>query len=245
MSMTISYDQEIMARNKEWANSLNLYSDNKKNLEWGHNKRPDVITTKMVKAKDVIFNPVTQSYNDKQLDHNLREQDKKSLKDIISKNYDRSLRYEQTYNVVNRDDKFKVFKEQPDYPILKSDPVRTKLDKQRINYNILSNYTLDKHNFVKPELRPVINDELHQDKKKINLNLYRDFDIISNKYKVSDRHKSLADKNIAEYEAAKKFWKTHDYNLVSGRYYDDDRNLKMKNIPDFYSNKKHYESHEQ
>jgi len=243
MSMAISYDQEIIERNREWANSVNKYQDNKKNLEWGYNKRPEMITNKIIKARDVIFNPVTQSYNDKELDLKLRVQDNKNLKEVISRNYDRSLRYEQTYNLINREDKLKIFKDHPDYPIHKTDPIRTRLEKQRINYNILSNYTLDKHNFMKPELRPIIKDDPHKDKKKINVNLFREFDIISNKYKISDVHKSIADKEIAGFEAAKKFWKTHDYNLITGKYYDLDKHEKKKNIPDFETCKKHFEGY--
>lgn len=241
MSMAISYDQEIIERNRDWANSLNKYQESKKKLEWGFNEHPELITNKIIKARDVVFNPVTQSYNDKQLDFKLRDQDNKNMKGIISKNYDRSLRYEQTYNLINREDKLKVFKEHPDYPMHKTDPVRTRLEKPRINYNIVSNYTLDKHNFLKPELRPVIQDDPHKDKKKINVNLFREFDVISNKYKLNDLHKSIADKEISGFEAAKKFWKTHDYNLVTGKYYDVDKNEKMINVLDFQTTKKHYD----
>ena len=243
MSIGISHDQEIIERNRDWANSLNKYQECKKKLEWGFNERPEFITNKIIKARDVVFNPVTQSYNDKNLDAKLRNQDKKNTNEIISKNYDRSLRYEQTYNLINREDKLKIFKEHPDYPLHKTDPVRTRLEKPRINYNILSNYTLDKHNFVKPELRPVIKDDPYKDKRKINVNLFREFDVISNKYKMNDLHKSIADKEISGFEAARKFWKTHDYNLVTGKYYDGDKNDKMKNIPDFQTAKKHYDGY--
>lgn len=241
MSMAISYDQEIIERNRDWANSLNKYQESKKKLEWGFNEPPELITNKIIKARDVVFNPVTQSYNDKELDVRLKDQDKKNMKDIISKNYDRSLRYEQTYNLINREDKLKMFKDHQDYPMHKTDPVRTRLEKPRINYNILSNYTLDKHNFMKPELRPVIKDDPHKDKKKININLFREFDVISNKYKINDVQKSIADKEIAGFEAARKFWKTHDYNLVTGKYYDMEKNEKMKNVLDSHTSKKHYD----
>jgi hypothetical protein len=245
MSMTISYDQDIIQRNKEWADNLNKYQEDKKKLEWGYNKKPDVITNKLIKQRDCVFNPVTQSYNDVELDSKLRQQDKNNMKEIISKNYDRSLRYEQTYNLINRDDKLKIFKSHPDYPSFKSDPIRTRLEKQRINYNILSNYTLDKHNFLKPELRPVIKENENTDQKKVNLNAFREYDIISNNYKVADIQKSSADKEIYEFEAAKKFWKTHDYNLITGKYYDGDKNQKMKNVVDFQTCKKHFEKYEE
>ena len=109
---------------------------------------------------------------------------------------------------------------------------------------MLSNYSLDKHNYCRPEDRPVIKENPDKDKKKININLYREFDVISNKYKVSDADKSVADKQISEFEAAAKFWKTHDYNLVTGNYYDKEKHSKMKNVPDSQTCKKHYTTEE-
>ena len=241
MSIAISYDKEIMDRNLDWSDGLNKYQQDKKNLEWGYNKRPDIITNKIMKQRDVIFNPVTQSYNDKDLDFHLKDKDQINMKNSISKNYDRSLRYEQTYNLINRDDKLKVFKGHQDYPAYKSEPIRPKLEKPRINYNVLTNFTLDKHNFLKPELRPVIKEDPMKDMKKINVNLYREFDVISNKYKISDIDKSMADNDIAKVEAAKKFWKTHDYNLLTANFYDKEKNHKLKHVQDFQTTKKHFE----
>lgn len=235
-----SYDEEIIERNKIWAENVNKYTNDKKNLEWGYNKSPKYVTEKIIKERDCIFNPVTQTYKDKELDNNLRLEDQKTMKDIITKNYDRSLCYEQTYNLINRDDKLKVFKNHQDYPTTKSDPIRTKLEKQRINHNIISNYTLDKHNYCKPELRPKVEKEPEKERNKINVNLYRDFDVISNKYKVEDGNKAVADKQIAQYEAAKKFWNTHDYNLIQADFYDKEKSQKMKGVPDFETCKKHF-----
>ena len=240
-----SFDEEIIERNKLWAENVNKYQKDKKTLEWGYNKPQEIITEKLMKERDVIFNPITQTYKDKELDQNLREQDKQLMKEIITKNYDNRLRYEQTYNLINRDDKLKLFKNHEDYPITKMDPIRKKLDKVRIDHNIISNYTLDKYNFCKPEDRvmPVLKKEAEKkdkNKNKINVLLYRDFDVISNKYKIGDKEKTKVDKKISEFEAATKFWKSNDYNLINGEFYDKEKNLKMKNVQDFQTCKKHY-----
>jgi hypothetical protein len=245
MSLTKSYDQEIIDRNEIWANSIKNYQAEKKNLQWGKNKMPEIVSYKIIKERDCLFNPVTQCYKNTDTDIELRIKDKNKLYETIAKNYDRNLCYEQTYNLINRQDRFKVFKNHKDYPAYKSDPIRPKLEKKRIEHNILSNYSLDKHNFCKPEDRPFIKENPDKDKKKINVNLFREFDIISNKYKVSDKEKSVADKSISEYEAAKKFWKTHDYNLVTGNYYDKDKQINLKNKPDKQDTcKKHFTTEE-
>jgi hypothetical protein len=244
MATSKSYDQEIIERNEVWAEGIKKYHNEKKNLQWGFNKMPEIVSYKTIKERDCIFNPVTQCYTNTDTDIDLRKKDKNKMKEIISKNYDRTLCYEQTFNLINRKDRFQVFKNHKDYPDFKTDPIRPKLEKKRLEHNILSNYSLDKHNFCKPEDRPIIKENPDKDKKKINVNLYREFDIISNKYKVKDNEKSIADKHISEYEAAKKFWKTHDYNLVTGNYYDKDKESKMKNIPDKQTCKKHFTTDE-
>ena len=40
-----------------WGNSVNDYTYHKRNLEWGNNPKPPVITDRMVKENDKIFNP--------------------------------------------------------------------------------------------------------------------------------------------------------------------------------------------
>ena len=59
-------------------------------------------------------------------------------------------------------------------------------------YNILSNYTIIKHHYDKPENRAKINeDELNKSIKQIKvfLNNNKDYDIITNKYKIFNKEK--------------------------------------------------------
>jgi hypothetical protein len=234
------YDEEIIQRNKIWAENINRYNHEKKNLEWGKNNSPKIITEKLMKQRDCIFNPITQTYTDKNLDINIRYQEKLNKNDIIIKNYDDKMRYEQTFNIINRNDKLKVFKNHENYPLAKAEPIRKKLEKIRIDHNIISNFTVDKHNFCKPEDRPIVKKEQQKESKKVNVLLYRDFDVISNIYKVDDLEKTKVDKKISEFEAANKFWKSNDYNLINGEFYDKERNVKMKNVIDSKTSKKHY-----
>lgn len=52
---------------------------------------------------------------------------------------------------------------------------------------------------------------------------YRDYDVISNKYKEFDSEKVKANFEIQKLTAAKNYWKTHDYDPILVKYIDDDK----------------------
>ena len=109
-----------------------------------------------------------------------------------------------------------------DYPTIKNQPIKKNLETSKANYNILSNITLDKQNFLPPEKRPIIKEEVEELKPvKINGKLYKDYDIISNNYKFNNEEKIKADYEISQLNAAKNFWKARDYDFFRGRYIDD------------------------
>jgi len=70
---------------------------------------------------------------------------------------DRALRYEQTYNIVNFESKMKGLETRADYPKEKAWFFRPGKD-TNTDYNIISNYAMDKHHFAAPENRPKAND---------------------------------------------------------------------------------------
>jgi hypothetical protein len=194
------------------------------------NPSPKIITHKMVKEKENIFNPISQKYHDENLNNHLKSKETLMIKESIAKNYDRSLRNEQTYDVINLKDKLKGLESHSDYPIYKNDARRKKLENSKINYNIISNINLNNHNYLPPENRPNIpNVEEEVRTYKINAWNNRDYDIITNDYKVDNPNKSKADREINKYIAASTYWRTHDYDPIQGRYCDEDKNREYWN----------------
>lgn len=59
-------------------------------------------------------------------------------------------------------------------------------------------------------------------------NYYRDYDILSNKYKEYHKEKVKTDLDLHRYEAAKNFWKRNDFNPVLSKYYDTDKEQKYQ-----------------
>jgi len=90
------------------------------------------------------------------------------------------LRYEQTYNVLNFENKLEGLQNRPDYPKEKPWYFRPERD-SLVDYNIVSNYQLTDHHYAAPEKRP----ECQEFKVKVPPNMnknFKDYNIVSNKY---------------------------------------------------------------
>ena len=75
---------------------------------------------------------------------------------------DRALRYEQTYDVVNFDNKLKGLESKPDYPKDKPWYFRPQRD-TKTDYNILSNMSVKEHFYDAPDKRPVVEEKVSTD----------------------------------------------------------------------------------
>ena len=215
--------------NYNWSNQIKNYDYNRTHLPWEKNPLPPRVTTKMVKQNDKAFNLILQKYNDKSLENNLRQNEKNEMISSIIKNQDKQLKVEQTFNIINLQDRLKGFEQHPDYPKPK-DLInkRKKINYDLKNYNILSNLPLTVHHFDRPENRPKIQETEKKDTK-INQkpfrmsNQERDYDIISAKYKCYNDEKVNLDKELSKLQTAKIFYKNNDYNPVKGVYFNQEK----------------------
>ena len=215
---------DIFPRETNWKRDLDTYQRHKQNLEWGSNPKPDVITKKIMSERENIFDVITQKYNDVNFDRNLMKQAKVDLTNTIAKCYDNELRKEQTYDIITLKDRLKGFENDPNYPHMKKEKIKLNKEVSNVNYNILSNLSLNKHHYDAPEKRPKDTDSNQQIKPQIvNALLYKDYDIISNKYKVYDKEKRAVDEEIEKLNAAKKLYKARDYDTIRGFYYDPEK----------------------
>jgi len=226
-----SINKEIFHNEIDWKKSLNLYQTQKQNLEWGFNQKPHIFKHKEIKAIENEFNPILQKYNNNELNNRIKTEENIDLKNKIAKYFDNELRNEQTYDIITLRDRLKGFENHINYP-KQTQKIRDQHNKPAVRpYNILSNYTITKHHYDKPENRPKINEEeLNKSIKlrKVNLNNLKDYDIITNKYKIFNKEKKETDLEIEKYTAAKNFYKSRDYDLIKGRFYDPDKQKKYE-----------------
>jgi hypothetical protein len=219
------------AYNYNWPKTQNDYIYNKTHLEWGYNPPPPRITQKMVKANDVIFNPILQKYTNANYDSTLHQKEQKDIINTIIKNKDNQLKIEQTYNIITLEDRLKGFENHPNYPAYK-DPInrRKNINPYPKPYNIISTLPLSQHHYDKPENRPNYPDTfLTKNKTHYMFGIPRDYDIISTKYKEYDEEKTKIDKEINKIQTAKIFYKNNDYNPIKGTFFDEDKEKKFQN----------------
>jgi hypothetical protein len=224
-------EYEIYHNYPDWSKNIKQYEHDKKNLLWGANPKPTIITHKIMKERENIFNPISQKYYNDSYNETLKSKEREFQISEASKNYDKALRNEQTYNIVNLKDKLLGFELHADYPKYKDDIKKKKLESSNATYNIISTISLDKHNYLPPEKRPKFQEESNEIKPhKVNAQNYKDYDIISNKYRINHEAKSKADYDISRINAAKNYWKTHDFDFIQNRYLDENKEAQYQKM---------------
>ena len=123
-----------------WKDSVKDYIDTK--TEFQGKAEPYVkVTNQFIKAQETRYNPITQVYTDKTTENNAKKVEQEAFINTLAKNKDNALRYEQTYNVLNFENKLAGLENRPDYPKDKPWYFRPERD-SLVDYNIISNYSL-------------------------------------------------------------------------------------------------------
>ena len=235
--------QEIFNRTysdiSNWKFQLKKYQEEKQTLSWGKTEKPKEIKNKEIYERDAEFNPILQKYKDSKFEDQLKLKEKRDLLDTLAKNKESSLRIEQTYDIINLENKIqglkanKNMKNKSERNIInnianiytgKIERAKSNMLNSRVNYNMLSNITVDKHSSIQPENRQVITHvpspkRIH----KVNANYYREYDIISNNYKEFHKEKTQVNNEISRIETAIKYNKINDYNPVSAEFFDKEK----------------------
>jgi len=177
------------------------------------------------------YNPILQVYTNPEVEQKVQEIEQDRFIDTLAKNKDRALRYEQTFDVINLENKLKGLEGLPGYPEEKvPDYKRRRLgNNTKADYNIISCLDFADHHFLPPEQRPP-RPEVKPQTYKICAVEYRDFDIITNRYLQHHEEKSMIDKEAYKQQAAELFWKTHDYDPVTVSYVDPDKEDEFQKI---------------
>lgn len=210
----------------DWKSDIKKYAYYKTHTSWGKASTTQPrITAKMVKSNEITYNPILQTYSDLNFDNKVRKKENSDMIKAIIKNQDNRLKVEQTFNIINLQDRLKGFEKDPNYPVMK-DLIhsRKRIESNPKNFNIISNLPLSQHHFDKPEKRPVYSNSEPKIGKRLFKNQgERDFDIISTRYKYFNDEKNEIDKNIIKIKTAQIFYKKNDYNPIKGKFYNNEK----------------------
>ena len=143
---------------KEWRSDMNDYVEKKKNFQ-GTADPYVKVTHKFIKDHDVIYNPITQVYNDAGREQNARAHESQKMTDVLAANRDRQLRYMQQYDIINFDGKLKGLESREDYP--KAKPWYYRPGKDTLcDYNVISNLDMQEHHVQPPSKRPALDEKV-------------------------------------------------------------------------------------
>ena len=205
----------------DWASEVKQYEADKKNYITP--EREHRVTYQEMKNKETQYHPILQTYTAPQVESAVIQSEKHGLIESLAKNKDRALRYEQTFNIINLDDKLKGLEDKPGYPAPKVPNYNKRnANSTNCNYNILSNLHSSEHSHLPPANRPPPEKEEVKTKKVATTGL-RNYNILNNRYFEHHDEKMKIDQNYYKQEAASKFWKTNDYNPVKIAYVDPDK----------------------
>lgn len=170
--------------------------------------------------RQAAFNPITQVHLDRSIETNLQRKEKTDMVDKANKGQDRALATETQYNVVN----FESKRQGLDAPAKEGPPeTKTYIPDTRTNYNILSNLSHEVHHWAPPELRTREPDAANKPVYKSKLIGRQDYNIVSNKYLAQHDEKTHQEENQARQTATEAFWRTHNYDPIEVKYYDEER----------------------
>lgn len=188
---------------QDWRSTVQDYYKTKTSLQF--NTEPQRrVTHQKIKEIETMYNPILQTYADPGIESQVRQHEKDNLIDTLAKNKDRALRYEQTFDVINFEDKLKGLEDKEGYPKPKGQNKNfVGGTKSFTEYNILSNLPFIEHHYLPPDQRPPPPEEKPKKSVKVTTTGLRDYNIITNRYLELHDEKVEVDKEIERLNAAK------------------------------------------
>lgn len=187
---------------------------------YGQGDEKMIMHTRYTKARqEAGMNPITGRHLNEKIETDLRSREKAEMVTRANKGQDRALAVETNYNVVN----FESKRQGLDATSSNADTevIKTYIPDSRVPYNIVSTLSHEQHHWARPDLRPketVVDPKTRFASKFIGRQPYN---IINNKYLDKNEEKVNTENQESRHKAVKAFWKTHVYDPVQVKYYDE------------------------
>ena len=230
--MGLKEHDTVAAEPASWGEALNAYVKEKTTRPRPDSEyaMPPRMTRYAKSREETEYHPILQSFRDQP-----RESAAKAREDtqrIVSINQarDKQIATECRFDILTFADKRAALPKPPApgaadmlapfNPLAERPTFRHPLD-SCYQYNIVSNLPLNEHHYTAPALRPKVKEPLPNGGKprlQHMAALPRDFNILSNRYVEQHDAKVHLEREIQRRTAAQKYWETHDYDPLEGKY---------------------------
>ena len=203
--------------------------------------KPERITRRMRAAEEVSYNPLLQTFTSADREGAARESERKAVVSHLNNARDRQIASESPFNILSMVDKRSGLPSAPERMASsaprQSEHFETPTFRHPLDscypYNIVSNIGHSEHHYAAPALRPGNKTadaaDVAPPPKLQNVKaLPRDFNILSNKYRENHEAKMDVEHELQRRTAARKYWETHDYDCMSCKYYNPEKEADAK-----------------
>ncbi|KAL3911618.1 MAG: hypothetical protein SGPRY_008625 [Prymnesium sp.] len=194
-------------------------------------RKPRRVTNFEKKREEVEYHPILQTFTSTQREADAKRFETAAQTGTLNKARDKQLATESTFNILTMEDKRKGLDVMnkatvtalaaPFNPHAERPTFRHPLD-SCYAFNIISNLSLSDHHHTNPSLRPSREAGAREPKPRLQhvSGMPRDYNILSNQYREEHDEKIKLEGEVLRRTAAKKYWDTHDYDPLIGRYVD-------------------------
>ena len=215
-------DLDVIKSAGNWADGLNNYQKQKhKQLFEGETPKPFYVTRHFKSREEAAVNPITQKFNDHDIENTLVQMERTGLPRTLNRAYDKQLLREQHFDVITQEPKKGHIHEVPYVQKLKPPSLITA---NHVGYNILSGKGLDEHHWAAPGKRP---DRIVTPPRKepflTAVNRPREYDILNNRFRDNHAERTKWERDRKREEIVNKYWEVRDFNPITCSYYDDEK----------------------
>merc|ERR1719265_2704194 len=192
---------DLKASKPSWAEDVRTYEREKRRVVDENILRPKQVGIDLgqMKAQERLFDPILQRYRDNSTETGQRVREERERVNHLNRAADIQILREQPFHIINHESKLDTIAPGMD-PMRPPPNERSKFGKgtypdTTLDYHIISNLPHESHHWAAPEHRPVCK-EKDSKHRKMPQWLYKDFNIVSNRYLYDHAAKSKQDQQM-------------------------------------------------
>lgn len=225
--------------NTTWGHDLRSYEFTKRHeVHPGKMVPPELTVLKgIVSNEERKFNPITQRFQDKVLEKELRRTEKEITVEHSNRAKDIQNLREQTHDIIHNGSKL-LGLEALVSPQKSKNANNTNRDPNgkmiypdsftgRVDYNIISNHGFDVHHYAPAEERPLPPLRIPRSRE-VPAGLQRDFNIVSNRYQEDHDVKTARDQELALAECTAKHHSRNRFHPLAQKFVDREEESRMQ-----------------